>query len=339
MSDRSNKLVFDKSFFEEEERLGFTISSTMKRAWAAELEVLGELDRICEELGINYYAMCGTLLGAVRHNGYIPWDDDIDVCMLRNDFYRFLREAPDVIDKWFDITSVYNDPEKDLIKARVINGRHINFDKAFLEKFHNCPYLVGIDIFPIDNVPDDESKFKELQESMQFLLKTEATLPEEGPYSEEEIQLMKDIEQTYGMPINYNNRFRHEVKKILDILSAFYMDEDTKYVGNMMELAVGMDSFRYDRASYVLHKRVPFENTTIPIMRNYKEVLKGIYGDEYMTPVNTGSTHGYPFYKKQIMSFKEVLEREYNKEFTYEFVENFINMKVEEVNGEADNRH
>ena len=329
-----DKLSFDESFFEEEERLGFTITKKMKKAWAAELEVLNELDRICEKLGINYYAMCGTLLGAIRHNGYVPWDDDIDVCMLRGDYYRFLREAPDVIDKWYDITSVYNDPEKDLIKARIINGRHINFDKDFLEKFHNCPYLVGIDIFPIDNVPDDEKKFSELKESIQFLLKTEASIPEEGPYSDEIMQVMKDIELTYGMPIDYNNRPRHEVKKILDIMSAIYMDEDTEYVGNMMELAADMDSFRYDRKGFVPYNRVPFENTTIPIMRCYKEVLQGIYGPEYMTPANNGSTHGYPFYKKQIMSLKAVMEKEYNKEFTYEFVEGFIDMKIDEVNGE-----
>ena len=328
-------LEFSKEYFEEEVREGFTISRMMKRAWAAELEVLHELDRVCTALNINYYAMCGTLLGAVRHNGYVPWDDDIDVCMLREDYYRFLREAPDIIDKWYDITSVYNDPEKDIIKARVINGRHINFDKAFLEKFHNCPYLVGVDIFPIDNVPDDEKKFKELKESMQFLLKTEASMPEEGPYSDEVIQLLEDIEHTYGLPIDYNNRPRHEVKKILDVVSAIYMDENTEYVGNMMELAADMDSFRYDRKSFVPYKRVAFENTSIPIMRCYKEVLQGIYGAEYMTPVNTGSSHGYPFYKEQVLSFKDVLEREYGKEFTYEFVENFINMKVDEVNGKG----
>lgn len=334
MSYKSNKLTFEESFFEEEERLGFKISSTMKRAWAAELEVLNELDRICTELDINYYAMCGTLLGAIRHNGYIPWDDDIDVCMLREDYYRFLREAPDVIDKWYDITSVYNDPEKDLIKARIINSRHINFDKDFLEKFHDCPYLVGIDIFPIDNVPDDEQKFKELQESIQFLLKTEATIPEEGPYSEDVVEIMGEVEQRYGLPIDYNNRPRHEVKKILDIVSAVYVDENTEYVGNMMELAVDMPSFRYNRKTFVPYKRVRFENTTIPIMRCYEEVLQGIYGPDYMTPINTGSTHGYPFYKKQILSFKDVLEKEYNKEFAYEFVEEFINMKVDEVKGE-----
>ncbi len=325
------ELVFNESFFAEEERLGFTVSSTMKRAWAAQLEVLHELDRVCDIIGVNYYAFCGTLLGAIRHGGYIPWDDDIDVCMLRSDYYQFLREVPDVLDKYFDIASVYNDPDKDVIKARIINSRHINFDKGFLERFHKCPFLNGIDIFPIDNIPNNESDFDEMKQSIEFLLKVEASIPEEGPYSDEVIGIMKDIEETYGMPIDYNNRLRHEVKKLCDIMSALYAEDEAAEVGNMLELAHGMNQFRYKAESFTPLKRVPFENTTIPVMAGYDEVLRGIYGDNYMTPVNIGSAHDYPFYKEQIMSFKEVLEKEYNKELTYEFVEDLINKNVEEV--------
>jgi len=325
------KLVFDESFFREEERLGFTISSMMKRAWAAQLEVLLEIDRLCKQLNINYYADFGTLLGAVRHNGYIPWDDDIDICMLREDYYVFLRESPDLLDKWYDISSVYNDPERDIVKARVINGRHINFDKSFLDKFHNCPYVVGVDIFPVDNVPDGDDLLQELKDSLSFLLKVEASIPEEGPYEEDVLQIVEDIENTFGLPIDYNNRLRHEVKKIYDILSAIYVEDDTEYVGCMMAIAAEMGLYRYKKQDFVPYKRVEFENITIPIMKCYKEVLLSCYGQDYMTPKNIGASHDYPFYKEQIIGLKDVMEKEYNKEFEYDFVEEFIEMKVEEV--------
>ena len=331
LNNKNDSLIFDESFFEEEERLGFIVSSAMKRAWAAQLEVLHELDRVCELLGVQYFAFCGTLLGAIRHQGFVPWDDDIDVCMLRSDYYRFLREVPDVLGKYFDIASVYNDPDKDVIKARIINSRHINFDKDFLERFHKCPFVNGIDIFPIDNIPDDEAQFEELKQSIDSLLRAEAEVTDEVPYSDDVAKVMSDIESNYGMPIDYNNRPRHEIKKLCDIMSALYVEDETKEVGNMLELAYGQDKFTYDRNVFRPLKRILFENTTVPIMEGYEDVLKVIYGDDYMTPVNTGSAHEYPFYRSQIMSFKEVLEKEYNKEFTYEFVEEFINTKVDEV--------
>ena len=106
----------------------FCVSSMMKRAWAAQLEVLDEIKRVCHLLNIPFWADWGTMLGAVRHHGFIPWDDDMDICMMRKDYMRFLEEAPELLDKWYELKSVYNDPTDDIIKARIINGRHICFD-------------------------------------------------------------------------------------------------------------------------------------------------------------------------------------------------------------------
>lgn len=61
----------------------------MKHAWAAQLEVLNDIDKACTENGIQYFAEWGTLLGAVRHHGFIPWDDDMDICMKRADYEKF----------------------------------------------------------------------------------------------------------------------------------------------------------------------------------------------------------------------------------------------------------
>lgn len=65
----------------------------MKRAWAAELEVLSEIDKICKKHNIQYFADWGTLLAAVRHEGFIPWDDDLDITMKREDYHRFMEIA------------------------------------------------------------------------------------------------------------------------------------------------------------------------------------------------------------------------------------------------------
>ena len=72
-------------------RDGFYVESTMKKAWAAEIEVLNEVDRICRQHDIQYFADWGTLLGTIRHKGFVPWDDDMDITMKREDYTRFCQ--------------------------------------------------------------------------------------------------------------------------------------------------------------------------------------------------------------------------------------------------------
>ena len=82
-------LQFPDSYFEDEVRDGFYVPSMIKRAWATAMDVLCEVDRICCKYNIKYYAEWGTLLGAVRHAGFIPWDDDLDIGMMRTDYRKF----------------------------------------------------------------------------------------------------------------------------------------------------------------------------------------------------------------------------------------------------------
>ena len=78
-----------REFFYDEIRDGFYIPGLIKRAWGAQLSVLSEIDRICQKNDITYHVYAGTLLGAVRDGQCIPWDDDLDICMLRDDFFKF----------------------------------------------------------------------------------------------------------------------------------------------------------------------------------------------------------------------------------------------------------
>lgn len=319
-------MFFNDEYYKEQNRDGFIVSQDMKRVWAAQLEVLQEVKRVCNILNIHFFADWGTLLGAVRHKGFIPWDDDMDIAMLRKDYMRFLSEAPALLEKYYEIKSVYNDPTDDTIKARIINGRHINFEPDFLSKFHGCPYVVGIDIFPIDNITEDKDRLDKQINELRFLLKTVQSIPEEAPYSDDVLELMRKVENTFGIPIDYNNRLRHELKKIYDIVCAIYQNENTEEVCSMIDFAEGWD-YHAKREWYEDICELPFENTTISVPAGYDRLLQIKYGKDYMTPRNVGSSHDYPFYKSQIEELRLVMEHEFSRAFTTNEVVELIHEK------------
>ena len=134
---------FQESYFQDEIREGFKIDGIMKRAWAAQIEVLEIIDHICRKYGLMYYADWGTLLGTVRHEGFIPWDDDIDIAMKRQDYMRFIEIAKKELPDDCSMLSVYTEDEYAEGFARVVNSRAISFEKEHLKKYHGCPFVVG----------------------------------------------------------------------------------------------------------------------------------------------------------------------------------------------------
>lgn len=123
---------------------------------AVQLEILNELDRYCEANGLRYFLIAGTLLGAVRHKGYIPWDDDIDVVMLRQDYDR--------LEKAYTSEGFY------IASYKRLEGYALPFMKlcksnTLLQENALCtPDAMGIniDIFPVETVPEDKKVRKQL---------------------------------------------------------------------------------------------------------------------------------------------------------------------------------
>lgn len=121
-------------------------------------KLLGEFDRVCRILNIPYVVWAGTALGAVRHQGFIPWDDDVDVAMLREDYERFNREAPAVISDEFEIVNMRTEPNfVSMVTYLTLKGT--TFIPDF---FEGCSYRkpLSIDIDILDNMPNDEKKYK-----------------------------------------------------------------------------------------------------------------------------------------------------------------------------------
>ena len=102
------KIKLPEHFLDPEVRCGYEVSSKLKKVWAVELDLLAEFDRVCSRHDINYQVFAGTLLGAVRHKGFIPWDDDVDVAMSRADYEKLLSIANEFRHPYF-LQTPHND--------------------------------------------------------------------------------------------------------------------------------------------------------------------------------------------------------------------------------------
>ncbi len=128
--------------------------ATLRQVQLIQLEMLQEVDRICKKCSIHYNIIAGTLLGAIRHGGYIPWDDDADIAMLRDEYERFRKACKTEL----DTTRFYFQDHRNTKGYRWGYGKLRRKNTLFLREYQeHMPYRQGIfiDIFPLDGVPDN----------------------------------------------------------------------------------------------------------------------------------------------------------------------------------------
>lgn len=127
---------------------------TLRQLQMVQLELLVEVDRICKKCGIKYNIIAGTLLGAIRHGGYIPWDDDADVALLRPEYEKFRKACKTELDK----TRFIFQDHRNTKGYRWGYGKLRRKNTLFMrEHQEHMPYMQGvcIDVFPLDGVPDN----------------------------------------------------------------------------------------------------------------------------------------------------------------------------------------
>lgn len=116
------------------------------------LELFIQFAEICDKLELKYFLVCGSALGAVKYGGFIPWDDDIDVAMMRDDYERFLQEAPKLLPEYMVLQNIHTNKAFPLLMTKLVN-----VDTALIEKIYlQLPLHHGIflDIFPLDGYPE-----------------------------------------------------------------------------------------------------------------------------------------------------------------------------------------
>ncbi|MCQ2081488.1 MAG: LicD family protein [Lachnospiraceae bacterium] len=293
-------LNFEDDFFNDEMVDGFLVQESMKRYWASGMEILAAIDEICKRHNIKYYAEWGTLLGAIRHQGFVPWDDDIDIGMRRIDYMRFVKYAKEELPDGMFIPYTYEDPKH---PSGVVNSNKITTDYAFLEKYHGCPYYTCVDIFVMDNLPDEQEEgdlVKYIWNVGLHLARDWDEKDEIREFTEEEKwNMLEFFEEGTGQHIERNGDEKRQIAFIVDRMSAMYYDVDTKYGAIVIDFLSKEESLQMiplELLDEIIE--VPFYNMMIPVPKRYDEFLTIRYGD-WKKPVRGTGDHPYPCFEDQ----------------------------------------
>ena len=151
-----------EDFLKEETICDFFVDIKRKKLWVVQLDMLLEFDSICKKHRLCYYLCGGTLLGAIRHKGFIPWDDDLDVAMPRSDYNKLLQLSKEFKPPYF-LQTPYTDPYYAFSHTRLRNMNTTEISTMFA--FQPICHGIYMDIHPIDNwIKDDEASYKQINE-------------------------------------------------------------------------------------------------------------------------------------------------------------------------------
>ena len=302
-----------REFFYEEVQDGFYIPSIMKRAWGAGLTILSEVDRICRKYEIPYYAGYGTLLGAVRSSSFIPWDDDIDLMMLRSDFNRFLSVAEKELPEELALDSLETNPDfwgmNPCVRSAVLC-----FHPKLFSKYREFPYHAFVDIFPLDELAEDPEEERQRENKVhllfQMMKKVEGREGEPAKWEEE----LKQIEKLFSVQLD---RRRSIITQLSGVMDRVYQEFNGRGGNTLTFMPLYMmRKDRYPRAVFEKREWAPFCNLSLPIPSGYDRLLQCTYGD-YHKKVKAGGEHDYPYFKEKEQELAKMLGRE--RFFSYTF--------------------
>ncbi len=287
---------------EEETICDHLVTTDVKRLWAVQMDLAQQLRTICEKHKIRYYAGGGTLLGAVRHQGFIPWDDDMDFLMLKKDYDRFCEVAAQELSEPYCFQSSF-------AMSRIRNGNTTGCTIVELKNALPSTNLgIFIDIFPLFSIPDNRA-LRRVHRLQIYVMRA-------ARRGEREILLKRQFGK-----LKWRDWLNPKVL-LWKAMTAFgekdlkkkYMNLCSKFESKECE-EVGITSFLPYNDRYIWRKKIftdkvtelPFENITVPAPLNYEEYLKKSYGD-YHKFVKNAAQHAMPVFDAE-KPYTEYLER------------------------------
>ncbi len=260
----------------------------LKSIQNVELEILKMFDKLCKKYGLYYSIAYGTIIGAIRHKGFIPWDDDVDVMMPRSDYEKLIRifqKEKDNLAKDYVLLhggiKGYNYPFYKICDNRTVAKAEDNLTK----------HGIWIDIFPVDSVYEDEQKNERLHK--RFILLRSIVLSYTTDFSASHKNWKFIIKFVFSIYAKI-----YGIERLLNKINNLAVE---KRSNNMMSVLTWQTSVHgnISKEAFFNSINVDFEGIKVPVISCYDSYLKGIYGD-YMQlpPENKRKTHMLKAYYK-----------------------------------------
>lgn len=276
--------ILGKDFFKEETICDYLVSEKTKKTWAVNMDIYLEFAQICEKNNLKYYAYGGTLLGAIRHKGFIPWDDDMDVCMPREDYEKFLTIARKELSEPYFLQTPFTEPGYYRTYARVSNMKTTRILPFY--KNSGISHGLMLDIFPLDDcIPEDNEQdiieiFAHAKRCSQYLKRNNTDIMTPEHYESWKKYMtnepMKEWEAVQRIAMKDNNRN-----------TDYYCMKVVVFPGLKYNTPVKKELFKSV-------KKVEFEKIKVQIPSGYDGFLTATYGDymEFPPVEKRGEWHG-----------------------------------------------
>ena len=246
-----------------------------------DMDIAREVVRICQEHNLKYYMLGGTMLGAIRHGGFIPWDDDIDLGMPRDDYEKFLELAPQLLPKNMRVVNYRNDPTYQYYITRVQDtDTKVEEERIGNDSRYTC---ASIDIFPVDGTPNNGLLrkiyfFRVLYHRALMSLCYKDSIDRKRKRSRKEKLLLWVMERIPVEKLTTPYKQKCAIDKLLRSQSV----EKSRYVGNIMGAYRTREIV--PKEFYGDGKLYKFEDTELWGMAKADEYLKFTYGDYMRLP-------------------------------------------------------
>lgn len=255
-----------------------------------ELGILKELDRICRENDIKYFIIAGTMLGAIRHKGFVPWDDDIDLGLLREDYDRLMEIAEKELKAPFALHTYKNCPEHHYYFAHAVDTRYQVMRTGSSDQRIED---VWVDIYPFDGLPANPVQrlfhcfvllFDRFMYHMAFFDKINIARSDRPPLQKAMLTAASHVQRFIKPDKNtWRNRMDRRLRR--------YPAAACKMVINFISVYLMKEV--YEKKLFDELVDYQFEDMRVPGPRNYDSYLSHMYGD-YMTPISEDERVSHP---------------------------------------------